>query len=107
MPLVTGEAGGGGGVGGVGGGTRREDGECGGLGPSRMGRSPPSRPQAQGGAQRLKPRREWDGLQPASGSGIGFGGRRGTGKVWALEGDLGLGRKAGLAMGLKPGPRVW
>lgn len=60
------------------------------------GRSAPARPQAQGGALSLKPRREWDGAQPA---------------VWVLdwfwgvagspEGDLGLGRKAGLAKGPK------
>lgn len=58
--LVTGEAGGGGG-----GGTRREDGEYGDLGPLGGGQLPPSRPQAQGGALRLKPRREWDVAQPA------------------------------------------
>lgn len=42
-------------------------------------------------------------FSPPCGSEIGFEGRQGDGKVWALEGDLGLGRKAGLATSLKPG----
>lgn len=102
MPLVTGEARGGGGGGGDeggGGGTRREDGECRGLGPSGAGRSPPSRPQVQGGALRLKPRREWDGAQPAvwvqdwfrgtagSPEGVGPGGRPGPGEEGGLATD--------------------
>lgn len=69
VALVTGEArgGGGGGRGGGGGGTRQEDGECGGSGPSGAGRSPPapSSFQAQGGALRLKPRRQWNGAHSA------------------------------------------
>lgn len=79
------EAGGGGGGGG-GGGTRREDGECGGPGPSGAGRSPPSRPRAQGGALRLKPRREWE---PAA---------------WILDWFQGAAGSGGWALGRRPGP---
>lgn len=90
LPLVTGEAGGGGG------GTRREDGECEGLGPSGAGRSPASLPLAQGRALRLKTGGNGLALSLMSGSWIGFGGRQGVPSVGPGE-NLGLGRKAELA----------
>jgi hypothetical protein len=61
----------------------------GGPGPSGVGQSPPpSCPQAQGGALRLKPRREWDGVQlgsdwlwgPQGAPKVGPGGRPGPGE---------------------------
>lgn len=83
-------------AGGGGGGTRREDGECGGPGPSGAGRSPPSRPQAQGGALHLKPRREWDGAQPDVWVLDWFRGAVGGPEGGPLEGDPAWGGRRGL-----------